>query len=77
MFAIDPVGLCLRKKGKKIMGFYIHPNFRRKGFDFIQQTIEATLYSDGARKMYICPVLLLESRFGNQMVILTVEKGSR
>lgn len=58
MFAIDlgTVYGLLEKGCGTIMGFYIHPKFRRKGLGTsFSKHIEATLYSDGARKMYICP----------------------
>ncbi len=58
MFAIDlgTVYGLLEKGYGTIMGFYIHPKFRRKGLGTsFSRHIEATLYSDGARKMYICP----------------------
>jgi len=58
MFAIDlgTVYGLLEKGCGTIMGFYIHPDFRRKGLGTsFSKHIEATLYSDGARKMYICP----------------------
>ncbi len=38
------------------MGFYIRPNFRRKGLGTIlNRHIETVLYDDGATNMYICP----------------------
>lgn len=58
MFAIDlgTVYGLLEKGYGTIMGFYIHPKFRRKGLGTcFGKHIETTLYSDGARKMYICP----------------------
>ena len=58
MFAIDlgTVYGLLEKGYGTIMGFYIHHDFRRKGLGTsFSKHIEATLYSDGARKMYICP----------------------
>lgn len=58
MFAIDlgTVYGLLEKGYGTIMGFYVHPNFRRKGLGTsFSNHIEATLYSDGARKMYVCP----------------------
>lgn len=58
MFAIDlgTVYGLLEKGYGTIMGFYIHPKFRRKGLGTsFNKHIEETLYSDGARKMYICP----------------------
>ena len=58
MFAIDlgTVYGLLDKGYGTIMGFYIHPDFRRKGLGTsFSKHIEAILYSDGARKMYICP----------------------
>lgn len=58
MFAIDlgTVYGLLEKGYVTIMGFYVHPNFRRKGLGTpFSKHIEATLFSDGARKMYICP----------------------
>jgi|GEM_PF-1535169 Acetyltransferase (GNAT) family. len=39
-----------------VMGFYIVPNFRRKGYGQIFfEHIEETLRNDGADKMYLCP----------------------
>lgn len=58
MFAIDlgTVYGLLEKGYGTIMGFYIHPDFRRKGLGTsFSKHIEEILYSDGARKMYICP----------------------
>ena len=58
MFAIDlgTVYGLLEKGYGTIMGFYIHPKFRQKGLGTsFSKHVEATLYSDGARKMYICP----------------------
>lgn len=58
MFTIDlgTVYGLLEKGYGTIMGFYIHPKFRRKGLGTsFSKHIEATLYSNGARKMYICP----------------------
>lgn len=58
MFAIDlgtVYGLLENGYGT-VMGFYIHPDLRRKGLGTLfSRHIEATLYSDGARKMYLCP----------------------
>lgn len=58
MFAIDlgTVYGLLEKGYGTIMGFYVHPEYRRKGLGTLfSRHIEATLYSDGAGKMYICP----------------------
>ena len=58
MFAIDlgTVYGLLEKGYGTIMGFYIHPEFRRRGLGTLfSKHIEAILYSDGARKIYICP----------------------
>ena len=58
MFAIDlgTVYGLLEKGYGTIMGFYIHPKFRRRGLGTLfSKHIETTLFSDGARKMYICP----------------------
>ena len=58
MFAIDlgTVYGLLEKGYGTIMGFYIQPQFRRKGFGTLFcQHIEETLYLDGAKRMYICP----------------------
>lgn len=66
MFAIDlgTVYGLLEKGYGTIMGFYIDPKFRRKGFGTLfSKHIEAILYSDGARKMYICPDLVTGEPF--------------
>lgn len=58
MFAVDlgTVYGLLEKGYGTIMGFYIHPEFRRRGFGTaFSRHIEAVLYADGARKMYLCP----------------------
>jgi ribosomal-protein-alanine N-acetyltransferase len=58
MFAIDlgTVYGLLEKGYGTILEFYIHPEFRRKGLGTLfSKHIEATLYADGARKMYLCP----------------------
>lgn len=58
MFAIDlgTVYGLLEKGCGTIMGFYIHPDFRRKGLGTIlNRHIETVLCNDGATKMYICP----------------------
>lgn len=58
MFAIDlgTVYGLLEKGYGTVMGFYIHPNYRRKGFGSEFWThIEATLRADGASKFYVCP----------------------
>lgn len=58
MFAVDlgtVYGLLERGCGT-VMGFYIHPDFRRRGLGTLFcKHIEATLLADGARKMYVCP----------------------
>lgn len=58
MFAVDlgTVYGLLEKGYGTVMGFYIHPKYRRKGFgkEFWKH-IEKTLYKDGASKFYICP----------------------
>ena len=57
MFAIDlgTVYGLLEKGYGTVMGFYIHPNYRRMGYgrDFWKH-IESVLRSDGASKFYIC-----------------------
>lgn len=58
MFAIDlgTVYGLLEKGCGTIMGFYIRPDFRRKGLGTIlSRHIETVLYNDGAENMYICP----------------------
>lgn len=58
MFAIDlgTVYGLLEKGCGTIMGFYIRPDFRRKGLGTIlSRHIETVLCNDGAAKMYICP----------------------
>lgn len=58
MFAIDLGNVygLLEKGYGIIMGFYIRPNFRRKGLGTIfNRHIETVLYEDGATNMYICP----------------------
>lgn len=58
MFAVDlgTVYGLLEKGYGTIMGFYIHPEFRRKGLGTaFCRHIEAVLYKDGARNMYVCP----------------------
>lgn len=58
MFAIDlgTVYGLLEKGYGTIMGFYIRPDFRRKGLGTIlSRHIEAVLRDDGAANMYICP----------------------
>ena len=58
MFAIDlgTVYGLLKKGYGTIMGFYICPDFRRKGLGTIlSRHIETVLCNDGAENMYICP----------------------
>lgn len=58
MFAIDlgTVYGLLEKGYGTIMGFYIRPDFRRKGLGTIlSRHIETVLRDDGAANMYICP----------------------
>lgn len=58
MFAIDlgTVYGLLEKGYGTIMGFYIHPDFRRKGLGTaFSKHIETVLCSDGAAKIYVCP----------------------
>lgn len=58
MFAIDlgTVYGLLEKGCGTIMGFYIHPDYRRKGLGTIfSKHIETVLCNAGATKMYICP----------------------
>jgi len=39
-----------------VMGFYIVPEFRRKGYGrLLFEHIEETLRNDGANQMYVCP----------------------
>lgn len=59
MFAIDLgtiYGLLDRPGYGTVMGFYIKPKYRRKGFGraFFEH-IQIVLQNDGASKMYICP----------------------
>lgn len=58
MFAVDlgTVYGLLEKGHGTVMGFYIHPNYRRMGYgrEFLSH-IEDTLRADGASKFYICP----------------------
>ncbi len=59
MFAIDLgtiYGLLDRPGYGTVMGFYIKPEYRRKGFGraFFEH-IQTTLQNDGAEKMYVCP----------------------
>lgn len=58
MFAIDlgTVYGLLEKGYGTIMGFYVRPDFRRKGLGTIlSRHIETVLYEDGATNMYVCP----------------------
>ena len=58
MFAIDlgTVYGLLEKGYGTVMGFYIHPNYRRMGCGrAFWEHIESVLRSDGASKFYICP----------------------
>lgn len=58
MFAIDlgTIYGLLEKGYGTIMGFYIRPDFRRKGLGTIlSRHIETVLRDDGAENMYICP----------------------
>lgn len=58
MFAVDLgtiYGLLEQGHGT-VMGFYIHPEYRRMGFGSeFWSHIEDTLRTDGASKFYICP----------------------
>ncbi len=58
MFAIDHgtvYGLLEAGYGT-IMGFYIQPKYRQKGYGrMFYQHIEQTLQKDGAKHMYLCP----------------------
>lgn len=58
MFAVDlgTVYGLLEKGHGTVMGFYIQPEYRRKGFgkEFWIH-IEDTLREDGASKFYVCP----------------------
>lgn len=58
MFVVDlgTVYGLLKKGYGTVMGFYIHPDYRRMGFgkEFWIH-IEDTLRADGATKFYICP----------------------
>ena len=59
MFAIDLgtiYGLLDQPGYGTVMGFYIKPEFRRKGFGrAFYEHIQTVLQNDGASKMYICP----------------------
>lgn len=58
MFAIDlgTVYGLLEKGYGTVMGFYIRPDFRRKGLGTIlSRHIETVFRDDGAENMYICP----------------------
>lgn len=58
MFAIDlgTVYGLLEKGYGTIMGFYVDPQFRHKGLrTLFSRHTEAVLYSDGAKKIYLCP----------------------
>lgn len=58
MFAIDlgTVYGLLEKGYGTVMGFYVRPDFRRKGLGTIlSRHIETVLYEDGATNMYVCP----------------------
>lgn len=58
MFAVDlgTVYGLLEKGYGTVMGFYIHPEYRRKGFgEQFWIHIEAKLRTDGASKFYVCP----------------------
>ena len=66
MFAIDlgTVYGLLEKGYGTIMGFYIHPKYRRNGFGTLfSKHIEETLYFDGAKRMYICPDIVTGEPF--------------
>ncbi len=58
MFAIDlgTIYGLLEKGYGTVMGFYIAPNYRRKGFGSIfWHHIKEVLTADGASKFYVCP----------------------
>lgn len=58
MFAIDlgTVYGLLEKGYGTVMGFYIHPKYRKMGYGrAFWEHIESVLRSDGASKFYICP----------------------
>ena len=59
MFAIDLgtiYGILDAPGYGTVMGFYIKPNHRRKGFGrLFFQHIQAVLKDDGAPKLYVCP----------------------
>lgn len=59
MFAIDLgtiYGLLDQPGYGTVMGFYIKPNHRRKGFGrMFFEHIQTVLKKDGATKMYVCP----------------------
>lgn len=59
MFAIDlgtVYGLLDQPGYGTVMGFYIKPNHRRKGFgSMFFEHIQAVIKKDGAAKMYVCP----------------------
>ncbi len=59
MFAIDlgTIGGLLEQPGYgTIMGFYIKPEYRRKGYGrLFYKHIEKSLAFDGAPKIYLCP----------------------
>ena len=59
MFAIDLgtiYGLLDRPGYGTVMGFYIKPEYRRKGLGrVLWEHIQIVLQNDGASKMYVCP----------------------
>ena len=59
MFAIDLgtiYGLLDRPGYGTVMGFYIKPEYRRKGLGRVfWEHIQIVLQNDGASKMYVCP----------------------
>lgn len=70
MFAIDigTVYGLLESGYGTIMGFYIKPEHRRKGFGKIFYIhIENVLICDGATKLYICPDAITGVPFWNAM----------
>lgn len=70
MFAIDTgtvYGLLEAGYGT-VMGFYIKPEYRRKGYGrAFYHHIKNTLVRDGAEKMYICPDLITGVPFWTAM----------
>lgn len=71
MFAIDLgtiYGLLEHPGYGTVMGFYIKPKYRRKGFGrLFFEHIQRTLQRDGANSMYVCPDLVTGIPFWRAM----------